>query len=92
MKIYIVSSFDEQFDGEGHSARIMKAFSDESKAHDFMADCGFELEQWEKTIPEEVDNEDFYQTKWDEHCAKHPFSFHDGYMATGFFCQEMDVE
>lgn len=97
MTIYIVSSFDEQFDGEGHSARIMKAFDSEQKAHDFMADCGFELEQWENDCPEFP----FYGTekqmtannkKWDKHDTKHPFRFDDGYRATGFECQAIEVE
>lgn len=97
MTIYIVTSFDDEFNSAGHSARIMKAFDSESKAHEFMADCGYELEQWEDAAPELL----FYGTdkqiaaqakKFDKHAAKHPFRFDDGYMATGFMCEAIEVE
>ena len=97
MTIYIVTSFDDEFNSAGHSARIMKAFDSESKAHEFMADCGFKLEQWHDASPELLfDGTDKQisanEKKWEKHLAKHPFQFDDGYMATGFMCQAIEVE
>lgn len=96
MKIYIVTSFDEMhgtLGGEtGHNSRIMKAFDSEEKAHEFMAECGYQLEQWEKTLPTNVEDEDINQANYHAHCEKHPFVEDGGYFATGFECHAIELE
>jgi hypothetical protein len=92
MKIYIVISLDAEYQGEGMNTRPLKAFADEQEAHEFMADCGFELEQWEKSLPAEVEDDEVNSANWHKHCEKHPFNSDGWYRATGFFCQEMELE
>jgi hypothetical protein len=85
MKIYIVISFDEMFDGQGHSARIMKAFEKQTDAQEFITKCREELEEWDAHYPES-------EKEWQQYDKTHPFCFDDGYIATGFEYQSIEVE
>ena len=95
MTIYIVTAYDEDLislRGEGQNVSILKAFDSQQKAHDFMADCGFELEQWEKSIPAEVEDDEVNSANWHKHCEIHPIAEKYGVFATTFFCHEIEVE
>ena len=93
MKIYIVTGVDETpVRLEELNVCVMKAFDSQQKAHDFMADCGFEVEQWEKSIPALGDDDDVNQANWHKHCEIHPVAMRFGVYASTFFCQEMEVE
>lgn len=93
MKIYLVNGIDELYGSPSPDCRTIKAFKDRDKAQDFLADCGFAYEQWDKASPKEVDNDDVNAENWHNHCSKHPFySEDDGHMPTAFELVEVEFE
>lgn len=95
MTIYIVTAYDEDLlllGGEGKNVSILKAFDSQQKAHDFMADCGFELERWEKAMPAEVDDDKVNSANYHKHFETHPMKAKYGIYATTFFCHQIEVE
>jgi hypothetical protein len=91
-QIYIVHSIDEDqpFTNDCEKIKILKVFAKESDAHEFMAECGYQLEQWNKDNPgpHEIDFDD---PDWRTNDLNHPFSFDDGHVSTGFTCTAYEL-
>jgi hypothetical protein len=91
-QIYIIHSVDEDqpFANDLERIKIMKVFGNEADAHEYMAECGYQLEQWQKANPE-PQMIDFNDPDWKEKGDGHPFEFEDGHRSTGFTCTAYDL-
>jgi hypothetical protein len=91
-EIYIIQSADEMGNNPGAPTHILKAFTDRENAMEYIAECGYQVEQYNKKLPKEVEDDDQNKENWDEWCHNHPFCFEDGSIGTSFELVTIELE
>jgi len=91
-QIYIIQSIDELENNPGSKTRILKAFHNKDDAMEYIAECGYQVEQYNKQLPEETGDDEKDTQSWDNWCHNHPFYYEDGSIGTTFELIEIELE